>query len=168
MSDDVRARLSAAMGYAGDDWLERAVEQLDALRRERDKRKIYDTSTVGLRILCAREALGMSQGQLAIRLGVHRLRVCGWEKGREDIPAAKVGPLAAVLRVRKAWLTMESEEGGPEGVRTEPVKELNPRWRAWQKEKAAWAKAQEEARRRNAARQERKAAEALAGGRQDR
>ena len=168
MSEDVRARLCAAMGYEGDDWLERAVEQLDARRRERDKRKIYDTSTVGLRILCARESLGMSQAQLAIRLGVHKLRVCGWEKGREDIPAVKVAPLAAVLRVRKAWLTMESDEGGPEGVRMEPVKEVSARWRAWQKEKAAWGKAQQEVERRNAARMERRAAEALAGGRQDR
>ncbi len=70
MSDDeVRQRLCRAMRYDGDDWLDRAEWLLDGEWRNRQKKTIYDVTTVGGRIRAARAAMGLSQEQLGIRLG---------------------------------------------------------------------------------------------------
>ena len=111
--EEVRALLEAAMGYAGEHWLEEAVRRLEAHRNISSFQRIYDVSTVGMRIRTAREVVGLTQAQLARRMGLHPWTVSNLETGRTHLDAAKVPGLAACLLVSRAWLLMESDEGGP-------------------------------------------------------
>lgn len=58
-------------------------------------------SPVGERIRLRRQALGMTQEQLAARVGVSPSAVLGWEKDRY-FPARKQGALEAVLGISLA------------------------------------------------------------------
>lgn len=45
----------------------------------------------------ARERAGLTQAQLAVRLGVSQPAVSDWENGRKPIPTARLADIAAVL-----------------------------------------------------------------------
>lgn len=111
--EEIRALLEEAMGYRGEHWLEEAVRRLEAHRRAGSFRRLYDVSTVGMRIRTARECVGLTQAQLARRMGWHPWAVSNLETGRVMLDAKKVPGLAVCLMVTPKWLLMESDEGGP-------------------------------------------------------
>lgn len=55
----------------------------------------------------------MTSAQLASRLMVEKWNVIRWECGKEDLPVRKIAGLCMTLAIKKEWLLMESEEGGP-------------------------------------------------------
>lgn len=152
--DLVRQRLCRAMRYEGDDWLDRAEHLLDGEWRMRQRRTIYDVTTVGGRIRAAREAMGLSQEQLGIRIGVPQTLVSSWERGKADLPVRMLVKLSAALQrvTTRAWLVMESDEGGPKVPKDVLGKRHTRDGYEWMNKKRAWQKAQAEAERRNAER----------------
>lgn len=59
---------------------------------------------VGLRIAAARNAIGMTQGDLAARVGMTRTSIVNAEKGRQRIPLHALGSVADALGVPLAAL----------------------------------------------------------------
>lgn len=78
------------------------------------------TATFGDRVAGAREALGMTQAELARRLGVRLKTVCDWEDDLAEPRANKLQMLAGVLNVAITWLLNGTGEGlegpGEEGT----------------------------------------------------
>lgn len=72
-----------------------------------------DTSTFGDRIAGAREASGMSQSELARRLGVRLATLRGWEDDRAEPRANKLQMMAGLLNVSLVWLLNGVGEGAP-------------------------------------------------------
>ncbi len=160
--EEVRARLCRAMRHHGDDWLDRAEHLLDGEWRQRQRRTVYDVTSVGGRIRAAREALGLSQEQLAIRLGIKQVRVSEWERGKANLDATMFVRLAGALSrvTTRAWLLMETDEGAPNVPLDVLGKRHSREGYAWIQQKRAWKKAKDEAERRNAERLARREAEA--------
>lgn len=73
-----------------------------------------DAATFGDRLAAAREALGLSQSQLASRLGVRLGTVQNWESDRSEPRANKLQMLAGLLNVSIVWLLTGQGEGGVE------------------------------------------------------
>lgn len=63
-----------------------------------------DAATFGDRVAAAREAQGMTQKDLARRLGVQEKTVEGWENDLSEPRANKLQILAGLLNVSMAWL----------------------------------------------------------------
>lgn len=59
---------------------------------------------VGSRLRWAREQAGLSQGQVAERIGVHRPTVSQLEAGKRNIRADEIASLAAMYDVREEWI----------------------------------------------------------------
>jgi transcriptional regulator with XRE-family HTH domain len=80
----------------------------------------YDdaTATFGDRMAAAREAVGLSQGKLAQRLGVRSATIAAWEADRSEPRANRLQMLAGMLNVSMVWLMTGAGEGvrppGPE------------------------------------------------------
>ncbi|MEO0913280.1 MAG: helix-turn-helix transcriptional regulator [Pseudomonadota bacterium] len=74
-----------------------------------------DASTFGDRIATAREALGMSQKQLARRLGIKVQTLRNWEEDRSEPRANKLQMLAGMLNVSIIWLMSGAGEGPASG-----------------------------------------------------
>ncbi|WP_375691113.1 multiprotein-bridging factor 1 family protein [Pseudooceanicola sp. LIPI14-2-Ac024] len=72
-----------------------------------------ETSTFGDRIAGAREAGGMSQSELARRLGVRLTTLRGWEDDRAEPRANKLQMMAGLLNVSLVWLLNGVGEGAP-------------------------------------------------------
>lgn len=72
-----------------------------------------ETSTFGDRIAGAREAAGMSQSELARRLGVRLSTLRGWEDDRSEPRANKLQMMAGLLNVSLVWLLNGVGEGAP-------------------------------------------------------
>jgi transcriptional regulator with XRE-family HTH domain len=70
-----------------------------------------DSATFGDRVAAAREAMGLSQAQLARRLGVKAQTVTSWESDRSEPRANKLQMLAALLNVSMVWLMTGEGEG---------------------------------------------------------
>lgn len=68
------------------------------------------TSTFGDRMVLAREALGMSQGELAQRMGVKLQTIRNWEEDRSEPRANKLQLLAGMLNVSMVWMMTGSGE----------------------------------------------------------
>jgi transcriptional regulator with XRE-family HTH domain len=91
------------------------------------------TATFGDRVLAAREAAGVEQRDLALRLGVALRTVRAWEDDQSEPRANRMQMLAGVLGVSLRWLmtgegpgvpSPEAGEGGPgrvEAMRAELV-----------------------------------------------
>lgn len=62
------------------------------------------TSTFGDRLGLAREAMGLSQGELAERLGVKPATLRNWEEDRAEPRANKLQMLAGMLNAPMVWL----------------------------------------------------------------
>lgn len=63
-----------------------------------------ETSTFGDRMALAREASGLSQAQLAGRLGVKPQTLANWEEDRSAPRANRMQMLAGLLNVSMVWL----------------------------------------------------------------
>ncbi|UYV35997.1 helix-turn-helix domain-containing protein [Rhodobacteraceae bacterium D3-12] len=71
-----------------------------------------ESATLGDRITGAREAAGMTQKELAKRLGVKLTTIRSWENDMSEPRANKLSMLAGLLNVSMRWLL----EGEGEGV----------------------------------------------------
>lgn len=72
-------------------------------------------SQIAQRIRVARENAGLSQGQAAKILGIHRPSLTEAEQGRRKVSAAELAEMAKLYRVGAGWLTCEDgDEPDPE------------------------------------------------------
>ena len=71
-----------------------------------------DAATFGDRLAAAREALGLSQAQLASRSGVRLSTIQNWESDRSEPRANKLQMVAGLLNVSIIWLLTGQGEGG--------------------------------------------------------
>ncbi|MDF0600368.1 helix-turn-helix transcriptional regulator [Psychromarinibacter sp. C21-152] len=70
-----------------------------------------DAATFGDRLVAAREALGLSQADLARRIGVKLKTMNSWENDLSEPRANKLSMLAGVLNVSLVWLLNGEGEG---------------------------------------------------------
>lgn len=71
----------------------------------------YDlTISVGTRLRKAREDIGMSQVELANKIGVHRSTICLYENDKRSIPMNLVAKMASILEIDPAVLIGWSDE----------------------------------------------------------
>lgn len=82
-----------------------------------------DTATFGDRVAAAREAAGMTQGQLARRLGVKKSTLMGWEQDLSEPRANKLSMMSGLLNVSMTWLLTGEGEGMSEPGDVELVTE---------------------------------------------
>ncbi|SLN57310.1 transcriptional repressor DicA [Falsiruegeria litorea R37] len=80
-----------------------------------------ESATFGDRVAGAREAAGMTQAQLARRLGVKKATVSGWEQDLSEPRANKLSMMAGLLNVSIMWLLTGEGEG-----MEEPAGEVTP------------------------------------------
>ena len=80
-----------------------------------------DHATFGDRLTAARDAQGMSQAELARRLGVKLKTVQGWENDSSEPRANKLQMVAGLLNVSIRWLLTGEGEGVPEPVSAEDL-----------------------------------------------
>jgi len=78
-----------------------------------------DAATFGDRVAAAREASGMTQKQLAKRLGVRVATLRTWEEDLSEPRANRLSMMAGLLNVSMMWLI----NGEGEGL-SDPVEEL--------------------------------------------
>lgn len=71
-------------------------------------------STVADRLRLAREQAGLSQGQVAKMLDMHRPTISEIEAGRRRVAAEELAEFSRIYEVSVAWLT--GSEGGDEGL----------------------------------------------------
>lgn len=86
-----------------------------------------DAATFGDRLVGAREAMGMSQADLARRLGVKLKTVGAWEQDLSEPRANKLQMLAGVLNVSIMWLLNGEGDGidGPDNEAALPADVAN-------------------------------------------
>ena len=70
-----------------------------------------DTATFGDRVAGARDAAGLSQSELARKLGVRKDTVLAWEEDRSEPRANKLSMMAGVLNVSIMWLLTGEGDG---------------------------------------------------------
>lgn len=70
-----------------------------------------EQATLGDRIAAAREAAGLSQAQLASKLGVRSRTLRGWESDLSEPRANRLQMMAAMLGVSLRWLLSGEGEG---------------------------------------------------------
>ncbi len=63
-----------------------------------------ETSTFGDRLVLAREAVGLTQAQLAGRIGIKVQTLRNWEEDRSEPRANKLQMIAGMLNVSMGWL----------------------------------------------------------------
>ncbi|MEM9043448.1 MAG: helix-turn-helix transcriptional regulator [Pseudomonadota bacterium] len=71
------------------------------------------SATFGDRLSLARERQGMSQAQLARRIGLKTATIQNWEDDRSEPRANRVQMLAGLLNVSIIWLMTGEGEGAP-------------------------------------------------------
>jgi transcriptional regulator with XRE-family HTH domain len=77
-----------------------------------------ETEGVAIRIREARRALGLTQDELARRVGVSRSAIAQWETDRTGQVRANLARVAAVLGVSSGYLLTGETEVGPASVET--------------------------------------------------
>jgi transcriptional regulator with XRE-family HTH domain len=70
-----------------------------------------DSATFGDRVAGAREATGMTQAQLARRLGIKKATLVSWEDDLAEPRANKLSMLAGLLNVSIMWLLTGEGDG---------------------------------------------------------
>lgn len=70
-----------------------------------------DAATFGDRVAGAREAAGMTQAQLARRLGIKKSTLSGWEQDLSEPRANKLSMMAGLLNVSIMWLLTGEGDG---------------------------------------------------------
>lgn len=93
----------------------------DAPRQQAENWFGPDTATFGDRVAGAREAAGMTQAQLARRLGVKKATVAAWENDLSEPRANKLSMMAGLLNVSIMWLLTGEGDG-----MTAPADEAQP------------------------------------------
>ena len=78
-----------------------------------------DGDTLGGRIWRARDALDMSLGEIATRLGLPEETVADWERDHTEPRTQALFMLAGVLGVSPSWLIAGVGEAPPEGGESE-------------------------------------------------
>lgn len=80
---------------------------------EADSQNWYsdETATFGDRVAGAREAAGISQSDIARRMGVKLKTIAAWEEDLSEPRANKLQMLAGVLNVSLVWLLTGEGEG---------------------------------------------------------
>lgn len=74
---------------------------------------------VASRIRAARKAVGLTQGELAARLHVHRATVAHWERDESFAPSIEhLRALSRELQVGFEWLVLGEKPARPEGEQT--------------------------------------------------
>lgn len=63
------------------------------------------SSPIGDRLRLAREMSGLSQGQVAKMLGLHRPSITEMEAGRRKVTADELAKLSQIYKVSLSWLT---------------------------------------------------------------
>ncbi len=82
-----------------------------------------DATTFGDRLAGARELAGMTQAELARRLGVKKKTLDDWEHDLRDPRAMRLSMLAGLLNVSLLWLlTGEGDGPGDPGIATSYVR----------------------------------------------
>ena len=84
-----------------------------------------DVSTFGDRLARAREFSGMTQAQLARRLGVKATTIRNWEDDRSEPRANRLQMLSGLLNVSIVWLMSGEGDGAPSGEETEAPLEFS-------------------------------------------
>lgn len=80
-----------------------------------------DAATFGDRVAGAREMAGMTQPQLARRLGIKIATLRAWEEDRSEPRANKLTMLSGLLAVSLPWL-LSGQGDGPDGpVDAQPI-----------------------------------------------
>lgn len=82
-----------------------------------------ETTTFGDRVTGAREAAGLSQPELAKRLGVKVKTIRAWEQDQSEPRANKLGTLAGILGVSMMWLLAGRGEGLDSPELSDPLDE---------------------------------------------
>lgn len=77
-----------------------------------------DAATLGDRLAAARQRAGLTQTELALRLGVGKKVISAWENDRSEPRANRLSLLAGLLGVSVSWLLTGAGEGveAPEAV----------------------------------------------------
>ncbi|WP_158968781.1 helix-turn-helix domain-containing protein [Chachezhania sediminis] len=70
-----------------------------------------DSATFGDRIAGAREAAGLSQAELARRIGIKKSTLSGWEQDLSEPRANRLQMMAGLLNVSITWLLTGEGEG---------------------------------------------------------
>lgn len=70
-----------------------------------------DAATFGDRVAGAREAAGMTQAQMARRLGIKKATVASWEEDLSEPRANRLSMMAGLLNVSIMWLITGEGEG---------------------------------------------------------
>ena len=70
-----------------------------------------ESATFGDRVAAAREALGLTQAELARRLGVKAQTIASWEADRAEPRANRLQMLAGMLNVPMVWLMTGQGDG---------------------------------------------------------
>ncbi len=70
-----------------------------------------DAATFGDRVAGAREAAGMTQAQLARRLGVKKTTLSAWEQDMSEPRANKLSMMAGLVNVSIMWLLTGEGDG---------------------------------------------------------
>ncbi|APG47489.1 helix-turn-helix domain-containing protein [Phaeobacter porticola] len=70
-----------------------------------------EAATFGDRVAAAREAAGMTQAQLARRLGIKKSTLAGWEQDLSEPRANKLSMLSGLLNVSMRWLLTGEGDG---------------------------------------------------------
>ncbi|MEW9918867.1 multiprotein-bridging factor 1 family protein [Marimonas sp. MJW-29] len=85
-----------------------------------------DAATFGDRVAAARENAGMTQGQLAKRIGVRLATLRAWENDLSEPRANRLSMLAGLLNVSMMWLMTGEGEGieAPLDDETAPTEEV--------------------------------------------
>jgi len=94
------------------------AEALDAHQQDYSN----DAATFGDRIVAARQAMGLSEAQLARRMGIKAQTLRNWEDDRAEPRANKLQMLAGMLNVSIIWLMSGEGPGVPE-IKTGPSAE---------------------------------------------
>ncbi|MEO0381204.1 MAG: helix-turn-helix transcriptional regulator [Pseudomonadota bacterium] len=80
-----------------------------------------DAATFGDRVAAAREAAGMTQKELAKRLGVRLATMRGWEDDLSEPRANRLSMMAGILNVSMMWLINGEGEGLAGPVEARPM-----------------------------------------------
>ena len=77
---------------------------------ERNQDTAGQRGDIGARLKQARELAGLSQGQVAKLMSLHRPTISEMEAGRRRVSAEELKRLADLYAVRVGWLAGEAEE----------------------------------------------------------
>lgn len=83
-------------------------------------------ATFGDRLAAAREAQGLSQADLARKLGLKLQTIRNWEDDRAEPRANRLQMVAGFLNVSMVWLMTGIGEGGPEARSAEEGTGVGP------------------------------------------